>query len=298
MRFIQREHIDCAKWDALVKSDSSASVFSLSTYLDAVAENWCVFTDDHYSKGIALPFTYRLGVKTCYTAVFLRYVEWIGEQTVQFDQLISLLQAEFPGGQICIKQDILGYPSEEFVFQRILDLTERTINSQAKRMLVKSEKAGFYLEEATAIDGIQTIIAEELPQKIATINDSSLSVLQQLTANLQSEKLLKIRAVKKDNQLVGGLYLVEFNETVLYLKGAFTAEAKASGAMYFAMNEAIKQAQAAGKSFDFGGSRVEGVRRFNVNLGGHDQVYFSYEWNNAPFWFKLLKKARQAWKRK
>ena len=298
MRFIQREHIDCAKWDALVKSDSSASVFSLSTYLDAVAENWCVFTDDHYSKGIALPFTYRLGVKTCYTAVFLRYVEWIGEQTVQFDQLISLLQAEFPGGQICIKQDILGYPSEEFVFQRILDLTERTINSQAKRMLVKSEKAGFYLEEATAIDGIQAVIAEELPQKIATINDSSLSVLQQLTANLQSEKLLKIRAVKKDNQLVGGLYLVEFNETVLYLKGAFTAEAKASGAMYFAMNEAIKQAQEAGKNFDFGGSRVEGVRRFNVNLGGHDQVYFSYEWNNAPFWFKLLKKARQAWKRK
>ena len=282
MRFIQREHIDCAKWDALVKSDSSASVFSLSSYLDAVAENWCVFTDDHYSKGIALPFTYRLGVKTCYTAVFLRYVEWIGEQTVQFDQLISWLQAEFPGGQICIKQDVLGYSSEEFVFQRIPVLTERSINSQAKRMLVKSEKAGFSIEEATAIDGIQAIIAEELPQKIATINDSSLSVLQQLTANLQSEKLLKIRAVKKDNQLVGGLYLAEFNETVLY----------------FAMNEAIKQAQAAGKSFDFGGSRVEGVRRFNVNLGGHDQVYFSYEWNNAPFWFKLLKKARQAWKRK
>jgi hypothetical protein len=298
VRFIQREHIDCVKWDALVKSDPSVSVFSLSAYLDAVAENWCVFTDENYSKGIALPFTYRLGVKTCYTAVFLRYVEWIGEQTVQFDQLISLLQAEFPGGQICIKQAILGYPSEEFVFQRILDLTERTINSQAKRMLTKSEKAVFSIEEATTIDGIQAIIAEELPQKIATINDSSLTVLQQLTANLQGEKLLKILAVKKDNELVGGLYLVEFNDTVLYLKGAFTKEAKDSGAMYFAMNEAIKQAQAVGKNFDFGGSRVEGVRRFNVNLGGHDQVYFSYEWNNAPFWFKLLKKARQAWKRK
>lgn len=298
MRFIQREHIDCEKWDALVKSDASVSVFSLSAYLDAVAENWCVFTDENYSKGIALPFTFRLGVKTCYTAVFLRYVEWIGEQTVQFDKLISLLQAEFPGGQLCIKQDVLGYPSEEFVFQNIPVLTERTINSQAKRMLSKAEKKQFQLEEVDSIREIQAIISEELPQKIASINDTSLSALEKLTSHLKKENRLRIVAIKDQSITVGGLYLVEFNDTVLYLKGAFTKEAKDAGAMYFAMNEAIKQAQAAGKNFDFGGSRVEGVRRFNVNLGGNDQVYFSYEWNNAPFWFKLLKKARQAWKRK
>ena len=298
MRFIQREHIDCEKWDALVKSDASVSVFSLSAYLDAVAENWCVFTDEGYTKGIALPFTFRLGVKTCYTAVFLRYVEWIGEQTVQFDKLISLLQAEFPGGQICIKQAILGYPSEEFVFQRIPVLAERTINSQAKRMLSKAEKKQFQLEEVDSIQEIQAIISEELPQKIASINDVSLSALEKLTSHLKNENRLRIVTIKDQSITVGGLYLVDFNDTVLYLKGAFTKEAKDAGAMYFAMNEAIKQAQAAGKNFDFGGSRVEGVRRFNVNLGGNDQVYFSYEWNNAPFWFKLLKKARQAWKRK
>ncbi len=298
MRFIQREHIDCEKWDALVKSDASVSVFSLSAYLDAVAEKWCVFTDEEYTKGIALPFTFRLGVKTCYTAVFLRYVEWIGEQTVQFDKLISLLQAEFPGGQLCIKQDILGYPSEEFVFQNIPVLAERTINSQAKRMLSKADKKQFQLEEVDSIQEIQAIISEELPQKIASINDVSLSALEKLTSHLKNENRLRIVAIKDQSITVGGLYLVEFNDTVLYLKGAFTKEAKDAGAMYFAMNEAIKQAQAAGKNFDFGGSRVEGVRRFNVNLGGHDQVYFSYEWNNAPFWFKLLKKARQAWKRK
>ncbi len=298
MRFIQREHIDCTKWDALVKSDSTVSVFSLSTYLDAVAENWCVFTDEEYTKGIALPFTFRLGVKTCYTAVFLRYVEWIGEQTIQFDKLISILQAEFSAGQLCIKQDVLGYKREEFVFQHLPVLSERTINSQVKRMLSKAVKKQFHLEEVDTIHAIQAIISEELPQKIASINDTSLSVLEKLTSELKNENRIRIVAIKDESIIVGGLYLVDFNDTVLYLKGAFTKDAKDAGAMYFAMNEAIKQAQAAGKKFDFGGSRVEGVRRFNVNLGGHDQVYFSYEWNNAPFWFKLLKKAKQAWKRK
>jgi hypothetical protein len=298
LRFIQREHIDCAKWDALVKSDSTVSVFSLSTYLDAVAENWCVFTDEQYTKGIALPFTKRLGVKTCYTAVFLRYVEWIGEQTIQFDKLISILQAEFPAGQLCIKQDALGYSREEFVFQHLPFSIERTINSQAKRMLSKAEKKQYHLVEVDSTQDIQDIITEELPQKIASINDTSLSTLEKLTRQLKNENRLRIIAIRDQTITIGGLYLVDFNDTILYLKGAFTKDAKDAGAMYFAMNEAIKQAQAAGKKFDFGGSRVEGVRRFNVNLGGHDQVYFSYEWNNAPFWFKLMKKARQAWKRK
>lgn len=298
MRFIQREHIDCAKWDALVKSDSTVSVFSLSTYLDAVAENWCVFTDEQYTKGIALPFTKRLGVKTCYTAVFLRYVEWIGEQTIQFDKLISILQAEFPAGQLCIKQDALGYSREEFVFQHLPFSIERTINSQAKRMLSKAEKKQYQLVEVDSTQDIQDIITEELPQKIASINDTSLSTLEKLTRQLKNENRLRIIAIRDQTITIGGLYLVDFNDTILYLKGAFTKDAKNAGAMYFAMNEAIKQAQAAGKKFDFGGSKVEGVRRFNVNLGGHDQVYFSYEWNNAPFWFKLMKKARQAWKRK
>jgi hypothetical protein len=266
--------------------------------LDAVAENWCVFTDEQYTKGIALPFTKRLGVKTCYTAVFLRYVEWIGEQTIQFDKLISILQAEFPAGQLCIKQDALGYSREEFVFQHLPFSIERTINSQAKRMLSKAEKKQYQLVEVDSTQDIQDIITEELPQKIASINDTSLSTLEKLTRQLKNENRLRIIAIKDQTITIGGLYLVDFNDTILYLKGAFTKDAKDAGAMYFAMNEAIKQAQAAGKKFDFGGSRVEGVRRFNVNLGGHDQVYFSYEWNNAPFWFKLMKKARQAWKRK
>ena len=67
MKLIYRNEIDLEKWDALVRSKSDAAVFSLSSYLDAVAENWCVYVDEKYTKGIAVPFTKRLGVKICYT---------------------------------------------------------------------------------------------------------------------------------------------------------------------------------------------------------------------------------------
>ena len=88
--------------------------------------------------------------------------------------------------------------------------------------------------------------------------------------------------------------LIDFNQTVLYLKGAFTDEAKKNGAMYAAMNSAIQQAKLAGKNFDFGGSRVEGVRHFNLQLGGMDRVYYYHQWDNSPFWYRWVKQLRKA----
>ena len=130
------------------------------------------------------------------------------------------------------------------------------------------------------------------------MNDKSLTSLEALVKSLKKDQLLKVVAVRKENTIVGGLFLVEFNHSLLYLKGAFTPDSKKEGAMYGVMQYAIELAKAQNKRFDFGGSRVEGVRRFNVNLGGKDVTYHSFEWDNSPLWFKILKRAKTAWKRK
>jgi hypothetical protein len=104
--------------------------------------------------------------------------------------------------------------------------------------------------------------------------------------------------VKNGDQVVGGLILVEYKNSLLYLKGAFSKESKDQGAMYAAMNEAIAYARSNSLRFDFGGSRVEGVRRFNINLGGQDVHYAVLKWNHAPFWFNFLKKMKGKWKTK
>jgi hypothetical protein len=64
------------------------------------------------------------------------------------------------------------------------------------------------------------------------------------------------------------------------------------------MQQAIERTLKEAKPFDFGGSEVDGVRRFNQNLGGIDQHYYIYTWNFAPAWFKLAKRMFQLWKKK
>ena len=298
MKIIQREHIDTKKWDALVSSSSDNAVFSMSTYLDAVAENWCVLTDDNYSKGIALPFTVRLGIKVVYTPIFVRYLEWFCKEIVKLESIKTIIQNEFQQGQLSSTLSFENKKSEDFIFQIIEIQDEQVINSQAKRMLSKFEKAGFTIQLEADEAEILKIINAELPQKVKSLNDKSLTSLEALVKSLKKHHLLKVVAVKKEDTLVGGLFLVEFNHSLLYLKGAFTPDSKKEGAMYGVMQYAIEFAKSQNKRFDFGGSRVEGVRRFNVNLGGKDVTYHSFEWDNSPLWFKILKRAKIAWKRK
>lgn len=298
MKIVQRENINIQKWDALVTGGTNTSVFSLSAYLDAVAENWCILTDENYSGGIALPFTIRLGLKTCYTPIFVRYLEWFGEKSISDLEFIKIIQREFPQGQLNSNLPLVGIATEEFVYQSITREKNLSYNSQSKRMLSKFEKSGLRIVSHSNTGEVMDKIYTELPKKISALNEVSLAKLKILVSVMKQKNLLKILVAKKEDSILGGIFLIEFNNTLLYLKGAFTSDAKKEGAMYGVMQNAINYAKDNNLNFDFGGSRVEGVRRFNINLGGEDQVYYSYNWDNAPFWFKSLKRMKEAWRKK
>jgi hypothetical protein len=298
LKIIKRENIDLVKWDALVKSNPKNGIFSLSSYLDAVSENWCVCVNSDYSSGIALPFVERLTIKTCYTPIFVRYLQWLGKEKLEEKSLLGLMKNEFQQGQFNCKENLSKGISDNLIFQTIEINQQPQFSSQAKRMFSKFRKSTMKIELANDESEVMARIYSELPQKVASLNDTSLAHLTELVSCMKKEKYLQTIVVKDNNTIVGGLFLLEFNDSLLYLKGAFTPESKKEGAMYAAMETAISLAKQKQLIFDFGGSRVEGVRRFNLNLGGIDNLYYSVDWNNAPFWFNWLKKIKQSWKRK
>ncbi|MCE2683027.1 MAG: GNAT family N-acetyltransferase [Cryomorphaceae bacterium] len=294
MKFISRENIDCQKWDDLVAKTTGASVFSLSSYLDEIAENWMVYVDENYTKGIAVPFAVRLGVKTCYTPIFITNLEWLGENVDDLVQFSMEVKDLFPIGNFCLRQPLVELNSEEFIEQIIPSDSNLSLGSQAKRMINKSEKQAYRITYTSNKAEIFSLIRSELLPKISSLSEASIQRLEKSMDKMSERGHLQVLSVFQGEQCLGGLLLIDFNQTVLYLKGAFTDEAKKNGAMYAAMNSAIQQAKLAGKNFDFGGSRVEGVRHFNLQLGGMDRVYYYHQWDNSPFWYRWVKQLRKA----
>jgi hypothetical protein len=280
MKIVERSDIDIKKWDNLV-DQSDALVFSRSAYLDAVAETWCILVDENYTKGIALPYSLRLKQRKLYTPIFSRYTEWIGDANGV--DLLDECRKLFPIGQCAIRSE------GELVYQEWDDQVK--IGSQATRMIKKAQKANFEFIESEYVEEIIELINSELPKKVSSLKKNSLTSLAELIKNLKAEGFLKIKAVV-DNKghFRGGLFFIEYKDRVIYLKGAFDEEAKKNGAMYWAMSDEIENTASKGKIFDFGGSRVQGVKRFNQNLGGKDMSYSMLSWDDSPGWYKVASK--------
>ncbi len=294
LKIIEREHINTTKWNALVTAKLGHSIFSHSYYLDEVAENWCIITDSDYSCGIAIPYTKRLGTKCFTTPIFVRYLEWFGSQS-NWEIAANLIENSFSGGSFQVPKNLVNHQLERN-FQIVEG--DRKLSSQAKRMLAKAKDYKVEIANESEILSILKIIESELPSRISTLNTRNIAILSQLVLNLGQKNYVKSFVIKSERKIVAGIILIEFNGVLLYLKGASFSDFKKNGAMYALMDYAIVHAQQNNLIFDFGGSSAEGVRRFNLNLGGVDIQYGVYHSDKMPFWYKGLKRIKNLWIKK
>ncbi|MCR9173583.1 MAG: hypothetical protein NXI10_13865 [bacterium] len=286
MNFLDREQIDTKKWDELVRSKGK-SFFSYSWYLDAVAENWCILVNDDYSQGIALPFTKRLGVEILYVPIFSRFLHPMGEfGTSQVQQI----QERFSVIEFATTTELFG-SSQQRVHQIITDFEQRKLSSQAKRSLKKAINSGIQLTGNSSYKYVVSAIEEELQDKFKGVDADKIEGLKGLFQSAKQHNFLKVFEVS-DGQETGGIVCLVDETQVLYLKGACPDKLKKNGGMYLALNAAIEFAQEHNLHFDFGGSNIHGVQRFNKNLGGVDQSYHYFESNRAPFWFRWARKLK------
>lgn len=292
MQLIFPEQLDRKAWDALVLR-CGGSVFSATSYSAATAENWAVLMTDDRSAGMMCPYTVRAGVRVLYAPFFHRYTEWIGENQPDLQELIKVLKGFFPVAEAHFAADSLS-PENQRLYQQ-LDPAETKPNQQARRMLKKA--AGFTVREGRREAELFDLLRRELSPRITTINEHSLSLLKKLIGTFGEKDLIQLNLFR-ESEWKGGVWLLPFNGRMLYLKGTVAGDAREKGGMYLLMRNAIQLAGERGMLFDFGGSNAEGVRRFNLNWGAKDIRYTYLRWNNAPWWWKLLRALRKLWKNK
>ena len=292
---VQREDLKVQKWDDLVSRTEGVAVFSSSFYLDAVAENWCVLVNDDYTAGVALPYTVRARRKILYTPIFVSYLEVLGD--VSLDENVSrLIQKQFKTIEIELDKALFGDPQEVFVTQFLNPSLKR--KGQVNRMLNKSKRAELEVTLVNNWTKVFDVMKSELLGKFSGMTEASLQRLKKAYGAAEQLDLIKTFEIQKGNQCVGGIICIEKNGQLLYSKGACLQEAREQGGMYAAIDAAIMYAQEKNLSFDFGGSRVEGVRRFNVAFGGEDTEYYSYRIDRSPRWFRWVRRMKKRWGKK
>lgn len=296
MQIIHQSELDKVKWDLLVEK-SNADVFSLSWYLDACALDWCVLVDEAFENGIALPYSNNLGIKALTPPIFTRNLDFLGENEAFRSAAFLKIKEEFKIGQLQFCNPIEIPATRERVFQTT-DSSIFEIQKHGKRMLNKAKKEEISIRNTEDWQTIFEIISTELSEKIAEFNDKNLNKLRQLIEEALLNNKLIVKGIYFEGTLQGGMLYISSPTSNLYLKGSALPEAKKLGGMYLCMHTFILETLDQNKTFDFGGSSVEGVQRFNYNLGGKDKVYYIYEWDFAPWWYHLTRKIYHLFKKK
>jgi hypothetical protein len=297
LKLIQRSELDEEKWNALVNRTKNASFFSYSWYLEALAENWCVLVDESYKTGLALPYTIRTGQRILYTPIFVSYMELLGEKDlIDPEELKSHILTGFKLIEIEFKEPILGSENDEFVCQLVDGANKR--KPQVQRMLNKARKFELEVRSSDNWENILEIIKSQLRHKFSGMSDASMDRLEKTYRAAAEKGILRAFEIHKNDVCQGGIICFENDDHIFYSKGAAIDDARNNGGMYAAIDAAINEAVKKDKWFDFGGSRVEGVRKFNRNFGGNDFKYFSYRIDNGPFWFRILRGVKNKWFKK
>lgn len=295
MNYIEHSDLVIDQWNQLV-DEKQAEIFSYSWYLDACTDHWAVLVDDAFENGIAIGYVTKLGQRLISPPIFVRNLDFIGEDLNFRKKALDYIMQHFQFGHLQSVQEWPLQSQKQRVFQQVEG--DIALGSQAKRMIQKARKLGFEIVVTEDWKSVLAIIREELSAKISEFTSENLSRLHNLVSNLALNERLTCFGIFSDGKLEGGMFFMETNTKRMYLKGAARKLTRDSGGMYLCMHHAIQEAIQAQKKFDFGGSEVDGVRRFNQNLGGIDQHYYIYDWNKTPFWFKWSKQLYQQWKKK
>ena len=295
MKFVQREHIDTEKWNQRIAESECENIFQYSWYLDACADHWAAFVTEDYQTILPIPFTKKIGIKRFYPAPFTREYDIIGNQ-FNWNQVIEKLKNEFAQLSFRNKRgDLMENPTvRKHQFLLLDENYPNLFRTNAKRLIKKGLK-NFQIGVDNNPEALINLFELHVAHKIDSISSSDLEKLRSLMKmaidNEHGELLL---ARDQEGELVAGGFFLKDKKRITYLKGAASDQAKKQGAMYALINQAMEKFAPDYDIFDFGGSDVENVAIFYQKFGAQDRIYYHYELDQSPFWFKTLKKLKKS----
>lgn len=291
MEFLLRKDIDTEKWNARIAADPIENIFCYAWYLDAVSKNWGAFMEGDYQTIVPIPFSSKLSVKSLYQPPFTREIDIFGGD-FSWETLIPQLTKIFRSVHFRNRQKRIFPDHDERVYQ-FIDLTATLSYSTNANRLIKKAEDRFNYVTSNKPKKLIELFRETAFKKIDSITDRDLIRLENLMTAALENKKGDLFEIHQSNTMVGAGFFLQDKNRITYLKGASTEEAKKDGAMFGLINFAIENYRDGYPIFDFGGSDIENVANFYKKFGAKDHVYYNYDMDNLPLWFKTLKRVKK-----
>lgn len=292
--------IDAAKWDCCVQQHNNGLLYSTSTYLNALCENWEGIIVNDYEAIVALPIKKKWGVRYAYIPPFVQQLGVIG----QIDDLASV-------DLLKIIQDAVAYADIHFNFAndsllQKIPVTHRTnmviplnqpllqIQAQYSNDLRENIRKAVSQSLVYTTAGLQEAIdhfQKQYAARMKHILPTDYTHFLRLCGQLQQTGQCLVRAVTNtDRELLAIAVFLKDDRRIYNLMNTTLPAGRDKEANHFLLDNVISEFAGQSLLFDLEGSDIPGVKKFYTSFGAINQPYFYYHYNGLPWPMRLLKR--------
>lgn len=298
LTYILHKNINYSKWDNCVENAGNSRVYAMSWHLDRTAEVWDALVLGDYHYVMPLPVRKKWGIKYLYQPLFSQQLGIFPSPPDEVAKLfytktVSLFR--FSDVQINAQNQPLSMHSLEFIFRKnyLLKLEESypqisaCYSKNTKRNIGKSAKNKLHYVAGLQIEDYLNFKQNNL---LGNISNKGFIQLKSIIAYGQYKGIGEISGVyNADNKLCAAVYFCRWKDRFIYFNAASNQQGKDTGAMFFLVDQFIKNAAGTGMILDFEGSMISGVARFFAGFGAEPEIYHQLKINRLPLPLKWLK---------
>lgn len=284
IRYIQHKDIDKPRWDAALEACVNALPYAYSWYLDSVSgQSWDALVLDDYAALFPLPVKRKFFIPMVYQPFFTQQLGLFARDEATLQLLPDFLKAiprKFLRVYLHLNaENAVASPTRRLTHQVALNTDYSYIYSNYSSVVVNNLKRivnqGMAAESSADVYTFLRFMQEQLGGKLSDLAPGDIKRLEHLLLEVLERKKGFIRyALDKEGNRIAGTCIVRSNNRCIYLLAASTTAGKKKNGMTFLIDSMFQELAGKDIVFDFEGSMIPGIARFNKNFGGQE-VYFS-----------------------
>jgi hypothetical protein len=297
---LSSKHIDKKMWDACVAQHDNGLVYSTTTYLDAMAQNWHGLVVDEYTVVMALPWKRKFRIRYGYTPAFIQQLGLVGDVAgADLPKILKLIYKfyafadfNFNFSNHGIQQILPVIPRTNFLIDLSVgyDQVKSHYKSNLKENIRKAGGEAFAYAAGLIDEGI-AMYHDHYKARMKHVREKDYLHFKQLCRLLEANGQCFARTARNQhNEILAFAVFLRDGKRIYNIMNTTTVEGRTKEANHFLLNRVLHEFAGEELLFDFEGSELSGVREFYENFGPVNQPYFHYHYNGYTWPLHLLRK--------
>ncbi|NOY50373.1 MAG: hypothetical protein GXO88_07425 [Chlorobi bacterium] len=296
VKHLTSQQIDHDKWDKCIGSSFNGNVYALSWFLNFAHPNWEALVEDDYVSVMPLTVSKKYGLKYALQPCFVQqlgvystnklFPEKVKEFIDAIPKNIKYVDINLNIHNKTSALEITTFENKTYMLDLVRDYESLRSNYSVntKRNLKKASKHKLQLLKNIKPNELINLFKNNKGKELSVFNDANYQALERIIyRSIHKNMGLVYGVYDASNQLCAAAFFTRYREKLIFLFSGSNQKAKQNRAMFFLIDEVIKQHSPSLLTLDFEGSNDENLARFYAGFGSVEVYYNSIRANRAVF---------------